>query len=70
MLKQHPAALRQLLDTYESLHAEVSRDVVPLQARRHLLETEYALCVTTGASTVEQALAETRRRLAEEQPIG
>ncbi|MFD5557096.1 DUF5133 domain-containing protein [Streptomyces sp. NPDC127068] len=63
MLKAHPAVLRNLLAIHAALRHEVSGDVVPLQAWRQLLDTEYTLCVSTGTYSVEEALAAARSQL-------
>ncbi|MER5772217.1 DUF5133 domain-containing protein [Streptomyces sp. NPDC001985] len=64
MLKAHPAVLRNLLDTYETLRAEAAGPVVALGVRRQLLDTAYTLCVTTGTRDIDEALTAARRELA------
>ncbi|MFJ4772199.1 DUF5133 domain-containing protein [Streptomyces uncialis] len=66
MLKAHPAVLRNLLAIHASLRQKASGDVVPLQVRRQLLDTEYTLCMSTGCYTIEDAMAAARSQLEEE----
>ncbi|MCM2389931.1 DUF5133 domain-containing protein [Streptomyces albipurpureus] len=63
MLKAHPAVLRKLLDTYESLCAQTAGPVVDLSVQRQLQDTAYTLCVTTGTRGVEEALTAARSEL-------
>jgi hypothetical protein len=56
-----PALVRRLLASYETLRKDLAEKVVPLHAHRRLVEVETALRASTGAATVEAALAEARR---------
>jgi anthranilate phosphoribosyltransferase len=66
MLKAPAVVLRNLLVLHESLRAESSGGEPSPRTSRHLLDTAYALCVSTGARTVEEAVAEAYRLLDEE----
>lgn len=59
MLVAHPAVLENLIEQYETLHAEEGGD----EARQRLEDVSYTLCVATGTRDVGSALVVARRRL-------
>lgn len=62
MLMAHPAVLRGLVEQYETLaflHA-VAGDP---EARRRMEDVSYTLCVSTGTSDVDTALAAAQSQL-------
>jgi hypothetical protein len=60
MLQAHPTVLRQLLTEYEALCAA---DRPSPEARRHLEDVSYTLCIVTGTRDVDSAVAAARRDL-------
>ncbi|GAA4985179.1 DUF5133 domain-containing protein [Yinghuangia aomiensis] len=69
MLLAHPAVLAELIDSYEALnllHAEHGAK----EARRRMEDVAYTLCVSTGTTDIDAALAAARRRLLEARPAG
>ncbi|MFF8959766.1 DUF5133 domain-containing protein [Streptomyces sp. NPDC014894] len=59
------AALGHLLATYEALRGEAAAPVVALHVRRRLQDTARALCASTGARDIDDALAAARRESAD-----
>ncbi|MBD0734834.1 DUF5133 domain-containing protein [Streptomyces sp. CBMA29] len=61
MLMAHPTVLRNLVDRYETLTAEVetAKSVDP-RVRQQLQDTAYTLCVSTGTREITPALAAAR----------
>ncbi|MYS20465.1 protein of unknown function [Streptomyces sp. DvalAA-14] len=55
MLMPHPATLQSLIRRYENLQDKVGAADCP-EARRHLEDTVYTLCVSTGTRDVDEAL--------------
>lgn len=69
MLLAHPAVLAELIENYEALsllHAERGSE----EARRRMDDVAYTLCVSTGTTDIDAALAAARRRLVETRPAG
>lgn len=69
MLLAHPAVLAELIDKYEALsllHAEHGSE----EARRRMEDVAYTLCVSTGTTGIDAALAAARSRLLEARPAG
>ncbi|NEA58718.1 DUF5133 domain-containing protein [Streptomyces sp. SID13666] len=64
MLMAHPAVLRDLLERYEALAAQVRGDSAGSLDHRRLEDTAYTLCVITGVRTVGRAVEAARQRLA------
>ncbi|MET9224168.1 DUF5133 domain-containing protein [Streptomyces sp. NPDC088197] len=61
MLMAHPTVLRNLVERYETLTAEVetAKSVDP-RVRQQLQDTAYTLCVSTGTREIAPALAAAR----------
>lgn len=63
MLMAHPTVLRNLVERYEALRADVESESVDSEARRQLQDTAYTLCVSTGTREIAPALAAARKHI-------
>lgn len=62
MLMAHPVVLHMLVEQYETLRA-ANADDGGSEARIRVEDVAYTLCVATGTTDVEAALAAARSRL-------
>jgi hypothetical protein len=72
MLMAHPTVLRNLVERYEALRAEIDgsasadaggTDGVDPRLMRQLQDTVYTLCVSTGTREIGPALAAAREHI-------
>ncbi|MFC4031240.1 DUF5133 domain-containing protein [Streptomyces polygonati] len=63
MMWANPAVLRELIERYERLSAEVDDDTATPQVSSQLRDTAYTLCVSTGTRDIEAALDAARDRI-------
>ncbi|MFI8106682.1 DUF5133 domain-containing protein [Streptomyces sp. NPDC086023] len=63
MIAPSPAALREIVDRYERLAADVRRKPAEQELKRALEDAAYTLCVVTGTQEPAQALAAAKERL-------
>ncbi|MFD8077431.1 DUF5133 domain-containing protein [Streptomyces sp. NPDC059718] len=67
MLMAHPVVLHMLVEQYETLRA-ANADDGGYEARSRVEDVAYTLCVATGTTDVEAALAAARGRLSGARP--
>lgn len=60
MLQAHPTVLRHLLTEYEALRDSEQHSP---EARRHLEDLSYTLCIVTGTRDIDSAVSAARRDL-------
>ena len=64
MLMAHPTVLRNLVDRYETLHAEAGAEgTVDADIKQRLQDTAYTLCVSTGTREIASALTAARAHM-------